>query len=434
MRLPVTTTACPDAQSEHFDIASGDQLRANTWHEFRDHLAGADLDARGEPLFVECERVLTYSRHHWLEYDGHGHDRKALQEAFTEATPVPPERWTTQQGELVFLLYVLGVARVGLEQVPGTLSTDTVASVVATRDRLYRNALGIPTSGVGAQPRSLTEIAQELPAKRRLVEEDYYRYSRIDGERWYRTEGLLPKSRVRLDEFPDELLAELEVQLGDDDYAATLRAAALRAIEAHGALEPAVVAMLRCAVRDPSLSVDHVTVTCPKQVRFPTRDHLGERENIFRRTELREEIDLSEFEDQLGHTSEARLTKVIAARMAVLKLKAAKQFFGSGCLGGEALEKSGDYMIFHHEDAHYPGHKNAGCSTGGRAPIPLVFARDGEAVDLPGIFADFRAVRLSHEEAARFDVAGLTRVIQYSAWLGALLNTAYETGAAVSMD
>ncbi len=177
-----------------------------------------------------------------------------------------------------------------------------------------------------------------------------------------------------------------------------------------------------------------MTVTCPKQVRFPASNHLGERENIFRRTELRAGVDLSEFEDQLGHASETRLANVIGARMTVLKLKAAKQFFGSGCLGGEALEKSGDCMIFHHEDAHYPGHKNAGCSAGGRAPIPLVFARDGEAVNLPGIFADFRAVRMSHDDAARFDVAGLARVIQYSAWLGALLNMAYETKAVVSID
>jgi hypothetical protein len=431
----VTTTVCPVAQSKRYAVASGDQPRAATWHEFRDQLDGTNPDARGESLFVECERVLTYSRHHWLEYDGRGHDRKALQEAYAEARAVPPKGWTSQQGELVFLLYLLGVARVGLEQVPGTLSTGTVSSVIATRDRLYQAALTTSTSpGVDAQPRTLTEIAQELPAERRLVEDKYYRYSRIDGERWYRTEGLLPKSNVRLDELPGELLAEFEVQLCDDDYAATLRAVALRTIEKHGTLEPAVAATLRCAVRDPSLGVDHATITCPKQVRFPAREHLGERENIFRRTELREGVDLSKFEDQLGHASEVRLAKVIGARMAVLKLKASKQFFGSGCLGGEALEKSGDYMIFHHEDAHYPGHKNAGCSTGGRAPIPLEFARDGEAVDLPGIFADFRAVRLSHDEAARFDVAGLARVIQYSVWLGALLNTAYETGAVVSHD
>jgi hypothetical protein len=434
MSLPVTTTGCPVAQSERYAVASGDQPRADTWHEFRDHLDGTNPDARSEPLFVECERVLTYSRHHWLEYDGRGHDRKALQEAYAEARAVPPKGWTSQQSELIFLLYVLGVARVGLEQVPGMLSTDAVSSVITTRDRLYRDALTTSTAGVDAQPRTLTEIAQELPAERRLVEDAYYRYSRIDGERWYRTEGLLPKSNVCLDELPGELLAELEVQPGDDACAATLRAVALRTIEKHGTLEPAVAATLRCAVRDPSLGVDHATITCPKQVRFPAREHLGERENIFRRTELREGLDLSEFEDQLGHASEVRLAKVIGARMAVLKLKASKQFFGSGCLGGEALEKSGDYMIFHHEDAHYPGHKNAGCSTGGRAPIPLVFAREGEAVDLPGIFADFRAVRLSHDEAARFDVAGLARVIQYSAWLGALLNTAYETGAVVSHD
>lgn len=421
------------APSERIGTSPADCPKADTWREFREHLDGADPDARGEPLFVECERVLTYSRHHWLEYDARGHDRKALQEAFADARSVSPRQWSGQQGELVFLLYVLGVARVGLEQVPGTLSTDTVASVIKTRDQLYRDVLGADAVSVGTQPRSLTEIAQELPTKRRLVEEEYYRYSRIDGERWHRTEGLLPKSKVPLDEFPIELLAEFGVSPAAADNGA-IRAAALGTIEEHGALEPAVVATLRCAVRDRSLGVDHVTITCPKQVCFPARDHLGERENIFRHTELRDGVDLGDFEDQLGHASQTRLKKVIAARMAVLKLKASKQFFGSGCLGGEALEKSGDYMIFHHEDAHYPGHKNAGCSTGGRAPVPLAFVRDGEAVDLPGIFADFRAVRLSHNEADRFDVAGLARVIQYSAWLGVLLNTAYETGAVVARD
>lgn len=433
MPLPVTTTVCPVAQSERDTVQSGFRPRVDTWHEFRGQLDGAHPDARGEQLFVECERVLTYSRHHWLEYDGRGHDRKALQEAFAAARAVSPARWTTLQGELVFLLYVLGVARVGLEQVPRTLSTDTVLSLIETRDRLYQEAL-TAASGVTAESRTFTEIAQQLPVKRRLVEAEYYRYSRIDGERWYRTEGLLPKSNVCLDALPGELLTELEAQPGDNDYAATLRAVAVCTIEKYGSLEPAVAATLRCAVRDPLLEVDHATITCPKHVRFPAREHLGDRAHIFKRTELREGIDLTEFEDQLGHASEARLANVIGARMAVLKLKAAKQYFGSGCLGGEALEKSGDCMVFHHEDAHYPGHKNAGCSTGGRAPIPLAFARDGEAVDLPGIFADFRAVRLSHDEAARFDVAGLARVIQYSAWLGALLNTAYEAGAVVSQD
>lgn len=421
------------APSERIGTLSVDWPKANTWREFREQLDGADAKAQGEPLFVECERVLTYSRHHWLEYAGRGHDRKALWEAFADARSVSPGQWSAQQGELAFLLYVLGVARVGLEQVPSTLSTDTVASVIKTRSQLYRDALGTAAIGVSAQPRSLTEIAQELPTKRRLVEEKYYRYSRIDGERWYRTEGLLPRSNVPLDKFPNELLAQFGIPPTAGDHGA-IRTAALRTIEEHGALEPAILSTLRCAVRDRSLGVDYVTITCPKQVRFPARDHLGERENIFRHTELRDSLDLGDFKDQLGHASETRLTRVIGARMAVLKLKAAKQFFGSGCLSGEALDKSGDYMIFHHEDAHYPGHKNAGCSTGGRAPIPLAFARDGEAVDLPGIFADFRAVRLSHTEADRFDVAGLARVIQYSAWFAALLNTAYETGAVVARD
>lgn len=418
------------APSEHIGTLPVDRPKANTWREFREHLDGADAEAQSESIFVECERVLTYSRHHWLEYDGRGHGREAFREALADVRSVSPRQWSAQQGELAFVLYVLGVARVGLEQVPSTLSTDTVAAVIKTRSQLYRDALGAAAVIVSAQPRSLTEIAQELPTKRRLVEEEYYLYSRIDGERWYRTEGLLPRSSVPLDKFPDELLAEFGIPPTAADHGA-IRAAALNTIEEHGALEPAIVTTLRCAVRDHSLGVDHVTITCPKQVRFPARDHLGERENIFRRTELRDGIDLGDFEDQLGHASETRLTKVIAARMAVLKLKSAKQFFGSGCLGGEVLDKSGDYMIFHHEDAHYPGHKNAGCSTGGRAPIPLAFARGGEAVDLPGIFADFRAVRLSHNEADRFDVAGLARVIQYSAWLAALLNTAYETGARV---
>ncbi len=245
MPLHTTTATCPAGQSERVTIASLDQPRANTWREFRDHVAAADPEAEVDALFLECERVLTYSRHHWLEYDGNGHDRKGLQGIFAGARSGSPETWSSQQGELVFLLYVLGVARVGLEQVPGTLSTETVASVIATRDRLYRDALRAYISLVDTQPRSLTEIAQALPAKRRLVEKEY---SRIDGERWYRTEGLLPKVMVCLDEFPGDLLAELELQPDGDDYAATLRRAALRTIEEHGALEPAVLATLRCAV------------------------------------------------------------------------------------------------------------------------------------------------------------------------------------------
>jgi hypothetical protein len=409
------------------------QLRANDWREFRDHIQAADSETATR-LLTHGERVLIFSRHHWLEYQGTHYDRQGLSSAFASASAVAPADWSDEHGELVFLLYILGTANLGLEQVETVLSTEQVAELVSSREALYRSGRSEDEHERDTRKtdqQTLAERAYGLRDLRYGAEKQSYRYSVIDGARWHLNEGLLPRADVATEEVPGGLLDRLGIR---GSGTAALRKAATAYIECDGHAEQAVIEVMRFALEDSGLGVDHVTITGPKQVGFPVSECLGQRDNIYRRTEVRDGVDLKEFEAQLGHDSPERLTRVIGARMQVLKLKSAKQFFGSGCMGGEGSEKFGDYMIYANEDSHYLGHKNGGISTGGRAPIPLDFERDGSTIDLPGMFGDFRAVRLSHEEVDRFDVLGLARVIQYAAWLGAILNTAYESGAAISAD
>ncbi len=431
----MTATDCKYSSSVLLEeTRRGDaRLRADNWEEFRDHVRAADSDTAVR-LLTHGERVLLFSRHHWLEYHGTQYDRQGLSSAFSSASAVAPADWSAEQGELIFLLYILGTANLGLEQVEAVLSTRQVAELVSSREALYGSGLsedGQERDARRAKQRTLAELAYGLRDLRYEAERRSYRYSVIDGARWRLTEGLLPRADVATEEVPGSLLDRLGVT---GTGTAALRRATTAYIEQDGHAERAVREVMRFALEDSGLGVDHVTITGPKQVGFPASECLGERDNIYRRTEVRDGVDLKEFEAQLGHDSPERLTRVIGARMQVLKLKSAKQFFGSGCMGGEGSEKFGDYMIYANEDSHYLGHKNGGISTGGRAPIALEFQRDGAAVDLPGIFGDFRAVRLSHAEEDRFDVLGLARVIQYATWLGAILNTTYEKGAAISAE
>jgi hypothetical protein len=412
-------------------MTSSDLLGVDCWQELRERLAHANGEVQQHDVEHDCERVLLYSRHHWLEYDGVGHDRQSFKAMVAAAMARPAAHWNAVESELVFLLYVLGSANLGLEQVDRVLSRSSVSDAIGVRRRMYLEALennGGHARQLGGDV-SFVERARELCGLRKAVEKRNYRYSVIDGDRWFRTERLISHASIDLDDVPEELWSELEGAPGGRD---ALRQLCVAHIERHETPEDTIAKMMRFAVADPVLKIDHITLTAPRQLGSQIHQDLHRRENIFYRTEMRSGLQLEDFASQLGHESAERMTRVIAARMQVLKLKAAKQFFGSGCLGGEVLEKSGDYMVFYNEDAHYPGHQNAGCSTGGRSPIPLVFRREGKELCLPGIFADLRAVRLSHDESDRFMEPQLARVIQYAAWIGAILMTAYESGVAIT--
>jgi hypothetical protein len=393
-----------------------------SWQDLRSAVRSERGDDLWQDVLLQSRRVLMYSRHHWLKYTDGEFDRQGFKSATEAIAEAGPAEMSPRDAQLMFCLYVLGCANLGLEQVAKVLSTESVEQLVESRWSSYISVIGCPDD-LGEREPTLAERARRLREMRIALERTHYRYSVIDGEQWFRDEKLMPRNAVGLDEVPECFCRPSD----DGQSRASLRAASLERIERGESLEEFVVEIMRHALADEQLGIDHITLTAPRKLGSIPQEDLHQRANIYRRTETRTGLDLDSYEAQLGHASDERLKRVIGARMQVLKLKAAKQYFGDGCLAGEALEKSGDYMIFFNEDAHYPGHRNAGCSTGGRAPIPLMLERGGERLSFPGIFADLRAVRLSHDPKLRFTEKGLMKVMQYASWISTVLGAVYDS-------
>ncbi|MFL6124032.1 hypothetical protein [Actinophytocola sp.] len=381
----------------------------------------ACLGAAGErgrqELFAAAEATLTFSRHHWLLFDGEYHGRKELKDAVAAAAALPAEQWTAEQADLLLCLLALRFAAVGLEQLDERLTVSTVRDVLVRRLGSYLQALGHPRT---LKHLPLIELAQRVSEVRGQIERDHHRVSIIDGRKWYRDEGLLPRSTVEWQPLPDHLLAafrelapEVDTTRAVPEY---LAAVTRRVLAEDGEGRRAIDALVRSAVADPELRVDHATVTCLRGVLLDRPQELSSSDQFFTHTAMAEGLDLAEYAEQLGHESEDRLRATLRARMIKLKRKAVDNYYGSGCLAGEWIEKAADNMIFFHEDSHYRGHQTVGVSTGGRAAYEVSYTREDTAHTLPPMMGDFRVVRLSHDPARRFTIDDLRHVIRYATW------------------
>jgi hypothetical protein len=379
-------------------------------------LGAADGHGRQE-LFAAADATLIFSRHHWLLFDGEYHGRKELKDAVAAAAELPVAQWTTEQADLLLCLLALRLAAIGLEQLDEQLTVASVRDVLARRLDSYLQALGHPRS-VAHLP--LVELAQRVTEVRAQIERDHHRVSIINGQKWHRDEGLLPRSTVQWQPLPDHVLAAFRDLAPDVDTTQAvpeyLAAVTRRVLAEHGEGMPAIDALVRSAVADPALGVDHATVSCLRGVLLDQPQVLDSSDQFFTHTAIAEGLDLAEYAEQLGHQSEDRLRATLRARMIKLKRKAVDNYYGSGCLAGQWIEKSADNMIFFHEDSHYRGHQTVGVSTGGRAAYEVSYTRDDTAHTLPPMMGDFRVVRLSHDPAHRFTIDDLRHVIRYATW------------------
>lgn len=392
---------------------------------------GADAAAE---LFAEADALLIFSRHHWLMFDGEYHGRKEFKDRISAVAALAPAEWSESDAALLLCLVALRRAGMGLEQVDENLTTDTVRDALDQRLSLYLEALGHPRP---LHHLPLLEMAGRVGELRAQIERDHHRYSLIDGRRWYRQEGLIPRRGVRPDPLPEPVLEALrpfapaiDQGLAMPDYLAAVTRVCLAE---RGQTTALVDALLELAVRDPLLRVDHATVTCVRGVLLECPATLSDSSQFYTHTAIGADVDLGEYAEQLGHASEQRLRATLKARMIKLKRKAVENYYGSGCLAGQWVEKAADNMIFFHEDTHYRGHQTVGVSTGGRSAFSVDYVRGGAAHTLPPMMGDFRAVRLSHAEADRFAPDDLARVICYAQWTKYVVQETFRAGGVLEV-
>ncbi len=405
--------------------------RVDSGAELRDLLLRFSPEDAERHVFAQCDYTLVFSRHHWLRYKGEYRLRADLRAALGDVRARSPETWDDEECELVLVLYVLALARVGLEQLRDVVTVAELRHTLETRLWSYLDALGQPRGT--AEPLSVIALALRLTELRAQVERFYYRHSIIDGGAWYRTEGLIPKAAVDLDTLPapvERLLAEKYGLPAGPAYE-RLRAATAQVVGRDGRCAPLLRDIMRAAVADPALRVDHATITCARGDMLDRVEEMTGSEAFFTETVLRDGLDIADHAQQLGHDSAERLRKTVRARMLKLKRNAVRNYFRPGCLQGQWVEKGADYMIFRNEDAHYRGHRSIGCSTGGRAAYSIRYESGGLPGELPPMMGDFRVVRLSHAEQDVFTAADLCHVIRYSDGIRVVLEETFRLGGIV---
>ncbi|MEU8178024.1 hypothetical protein AB0C14_34575 [Microbispora hainanensis] len=399
--------------------------------EFRDLLLCFSVEDVEKHVFSRCDHTLVFSRHHWLRYKGDYRLRADLRAAVDDLRGRDPRTWDDEECELVLVLYVLSLAQVGLEQLKDVITLDELRATLEARLWSYLDALGQPRGTTG--PLTIIEMAGRVTELRAQVENFYYRHSIIDGAAWHRAEGLIPKASVDLGTLtpPVEALLAGDYGLTAGPAEERLREATAIALRRDGCAAELIRGVMRAAVADPLLRVDHATVTCARGDMLDRVEQMTGSEAFFTDTVLRDGLDLADFAEQIGHDSVDRLRKTTRARMLKLKRGAVRNYFRPGCLQGQWVEKAADYMIFRNEDAHYRGHRSIGCSTGGRAAYTVRYENGGQLKELPPMMGDFRVVRLSHAEEDLFTAADLVHVIRYSQWIRAVLEETFRRGGIV---
>ncbi|MFE1796042.1 hypothetical protein ACFW9L_07735 [Streptomyces sp. NPDC059517] len=400
----------------------------------RAHLARPGGQAALGGLMTQANVTLVSSRHHWLLFDGEWRGRKELRDLLTPMAARPVADWTAPEAELLLCLVALRRAGMGLEQVDRQLTAGTVREVLAERLGSYLDALGHPRP---LHHLAILELADRVAELRAQIERDHHRYSIIDGRRWYRREGLITRRSVRTGPLPPQIVAALRpfspgtpTSLDVPEY---LAAVTRDCLARRGRTAELVDVLLEAAVADPSLRVDHATVTCARGVLLDCPASLSASSEFFTRTAMARGIELADHAEQLGHASEERLRATLKARMIKLKRKAVENYYGDTPLCGEWVEKAADNMVFHNEDSHYRGHRSVGVSTGGRAAFSVGYVRGGVPHVLPPMMGDFRVVRFSRAVGDRFTGDGLVDVIRYARWTRCVVQETFRAGGVLEV-
>ena len=403
---------------------------------FRRFVAGLPDDACRDGVLAACLPPIIYSRHHWLRYKGEYRVRADLRGFLEELQATPAQDWDDEGADLLYSLYVLALANVGLEELRDRVDSGAMPRDAggALRPVRRRRADRRHPGCAARQPR---RARRAIAAMRPAVEPDHHLYSIIDGQAWYRAEGLIPRADV-----DEDVLTETVERVVAEDFgvepgrpaAERLYEATRRCIAEYGDSAPLLRAIMAATLEDEVLRADHVTLTCPLGDLLDTPEAMTTSQAFFVETQLREGIDLGEYAERLGHESDEQLARTIKARMLKLKRGAIRSQYAPGCLQGRFVEKHGGHMLYLKEDAHYRGHQSVGVHSGGRASFGLRYSRDGEDRALSPMVGDYRVVRMSHATEDIFTVQDLARTIRYGEWLRAVVEETYRAGVVLRRE
>jgi hypothetical protein len=387
-------------------------------------------------VFAACLQPVVYSRHHWLVYKGEYRVRADLRGFLEALQAVEPASWDDEEADYLLSLFTLSLANVGLDELKDRVDTAAVRDALEERFDLYAT---VPDNGEtpGRRPENLVALAERVRTMRGVAERTNHLYSIIDGEAWYRTEGLIPRADV-----DEDTLTETVERVVADDFGVPpgapalerLHQAARACVAEFGDSAPLVRAIMAATLADTVLRADHVTLTCPMGDLLDTPELMTTSQAFFVETQLRDGIDLGEYAERLGHESDEQLQRTIKARMLKLKRGAIRGLYAPGCMQGRFVEKHGGHMLYLNEDAHYRGHQSIGVHSGGRASFALRYRSDGEDRQLTPMVGDYRVVRMSHEARDLFTVSELVRVIRYGEWLRAVVEETFRQGCVVRYD
>jgi hypothetical protein len=388
-------------------------------------------------FYRQLEQVLAYSRRHYIDYQGKTHEREGLQ-----ALRASCEESTTlesEHAELLFALYSLRCANLGLEQIRGIFGVGAVNRLIEQRLDLYaghgseRARAVLATEALGPVAR-----AKALFAARRDVDTTHYRVSLIDGGAWYRTEALLPREEVASAELSQAALlalasfCDLSAERIQADVHVAAATAAHNCVKTREVLAPLLEPFMQAIADDERIRVDTAVLTCPTGLGLDEPAAIGQpadSSEYFRcHIVFRAGVEAPE---GLGPKVTGSARKAIRGRMFQLKRKAIKNCFHAGVLFGVDVEKAYDYMIYANEDSHYPGHKVARVFTGGRSPIKLTVPERN--IDLPRGLSDLRCFR-GRESGEIFSVREQRYIIRYAELLETMLRETLRLGALVSRD
>jgi hypothetical protein len=408
----------------------------DTSPQFRDYVASLTDDRCAAGFFEACLGPIVYSRHHWLQYKGEYRVRADLRRLLEELQSRDPCQWDDQESDFAMSLFALSVAAVGLDDLKDRVDTAAVRDVLEERFSAYA-AVAEPAPSLAGGPLGLVELAEQVSALRRVAERSHLLYSIIDGEAWYRTEGLLRRDQVKVDDLTDsaERVLSIDFSIAPGLPAVErLRQATRACVAEHGDSAALVRGIMRATLEDPLLRADHVTLTCPMGDLLESPELMTTSEAFFTETQTRDGLDLDVYEERLGHNSPDQLKRTIRARMLKLKRGAIRGLYGPGCIQGQFVEKHGGHMIFRNEDAHYRGHQSIGVSSGGRASFALRYRRGNEDHEMTSMVGDFRVVRMTHDESETFTGQDLAHVIRYGEWIRNVVEETYRNGSVVRRD
>jgi hypothetical protein len=333
-----------------------------------------------------------------------------------------PGEWSYEQLTFISVLWLWRLSGCGFTELnQSDLTFAVVDDFFRAKQARYLRLLGRPDDRAASD---LREAARSLARLRAEVEQRFVRCFVIDGGSWERREHFVPRASLHLDDIPADFVARLERTLGlvfpdrgDHRQRFGAYVAALDLVGVNPA--EALVATARHVLEDPQLDAHYVVLTAARGVKLDQPWTLA-LTDVFSHVAI---APAYEPKPRGVRLSPVQIRTAIAQRMRYNVTRRARNYSPERDERLTAQPFQFPDVAFM-EDAHHGGHRAAGIRLVARAPFVL---------ELPGGdswrgLADLRVNRASYKDCDRFTLEDLPRLIRYSSWCKAIVETTYQRG------